>query len=398
MADRYTASVLFHREVSRAVEKAVALEKIKVYAVCCGSGGGLQRYLSSVPGSGGFLVGCSFPYATSETDRFLGFKPPDGYVSRSTAIHLAMQSYIKAAEHLISQKRSGKETEKSPVGIGVTAAVATSRPLRGGYRAHLSVVTKNNVQACEYVLEDGVGLAAREMHSATCDIMALDSILATLGMQQFGTPLALANVPQQEQRDLLFSRPLFTSWGGREEFTAKGGENIVFLSGSFNPLHDGHRNMAAAVEKATGRKVIYNTTADSVHKNWLTVTEMLTRAAQVRVDHWNGHPYPILFTQNDPLFVDKIRLFPGANFAVGADTVARMLEPVWYPDGELGVQRMLDELRDGGAHFFVFGRQIGDRFMTMMDIRMHHSLLSMFTPIDGRWDISSTEIRNGERR
>ena len=94
-----------------------------------------------------------------------------------------------------------------------------------------------------------------------------------------------------------------------------------------------------------------------------------------------------------PLFVEKARLFPGSTFIIGADTAARLLDPRFYPDAD-GVSGALDELAGLGARFVVAGRsRSGGDFVTLGDLTIPAAHKEMFTGIDFRLDVSSTELR-----
>jgi hypothetical protein len=203
-------------------------------------------------------------------------------------------------------------------------------------------------------------------------------------------------VPEEELRERFFRHPLFAPYDRRETFLAMPASQAVLLCGTFNPLHDGHRGMASTIEFQTGKTVVYSTTADSLHKPPLKVTELLDRAARAKIDHWEGRRHPILFTRNDPLFIDKARLYPGISFAIGLDTMERMLDAKWYGNGIDGLCATLAEIKRLGCRFYVFGRLIGESYRGVNDISLPGFLSDyndMFQGLPGRWDISSTQLR-----
>src|SRR5690349_12615010 len=102
----------------------------RVFLACTGAGAGLQQRLWAPPGASEWLVGGLFPYATDETDLFLGFRP-DSYCSERTALELAMSAFMRAAAPAIG----------SPVGIGITASVASLRAHKGDHRIFAAAIT-----------------------------------------------------------------------------------------------------------------------------------------------------------------------------------------------------------------------------------------------------------------
>lgn len=67
--------------------------------------------------------------------------------------------------------------------------------------------------------------------------------------------------------------------------------------------------------------------------------------------------------------------------------MARMLDPRWGPSRD----EVLTELRNHRATFLVMGREVDGRWMTCRD-PFPFGLL--FRPLEGRFDISSTELRH----
>jgi ACT domain-containing protein len=105
----------------------------------------------------------------------------------------------------------------------------------------------------------------------------------------------------------------------------------------------------------------------------------------------------VLFTEGDPLYLDKARKFPGRMLVVGADALIRMLDPEWGVE----IEPMLEEFSKLQTDFFVFGRLVNGEFIRAVDaIReiKHLEHRRMFVPMDERWDISSTEIRAKETK
>ncbi|MDP6666746.1 MAG: hypothetical protein QF357_05035, partial [Dehalococcoidia bacterium] len=58
-------------------------------------------------------------------------------------------------------------------------------------------------------------------------------------------------------------------------------EKPLVLAGSFNPLHDGHREMLAAASKLTGKTGYLEISVQNVDKPMLPRKELDRRAAQV---------------------------------------------------------------------------------------------------------------------
>lgn len=345
---------------------------VRVFVACTGAGAGIQNALWQVPGASAYLVGGVFPYSTHETDRFLGFKP-DSYCSRTTAIELAMAAYMRACESSSAGDR--------PVGLGVTAVVSSNREHKGDHRVFAAVVTDAGAWELGSVIPKRAHHEARRADDVdvVCHAEAVLSDALGLGLGFSDHPSTA--VPEEELRKIFFTWPLFLPSGKRRSLGNITPTQTVFLPGTFDPVHMGHRGMAKAAARLT-RRVIFSVTATPPHKEALSVPLMLRRAAQFKVacDH------EILFTEGEPLYIDKARHFPGAYFAIGVDAALRMFDPKWGHE----IEPLLAEFRELGTRFLVFGRDgvpassVGDH--------------GVFLPMGGAWDVSSTALREAAAR
>jgi len=393
---------------------------IRLFAAVTGGGTGLQDVLWSQPGISSCFAGAICTYAADASDDFLGYRP-ESYCSADMATDLAMSAYVRARESLLAEPDGSPE--RLPVGLGLTASVASAEEHRGDHRAFATVVTSMGAQSWLLILPKGAGVAARAADGEICDRLAMNAILETLGIPQIpfrpdhASPDAFSGsivhrrgeptftlrpnteIHPDQMRALFFKRPVFSRSGLRRRTEDLDVANLAFLPASLNPPHEGHRRMAEVVEQERRKRVVYTVTADSRHKPTLTVPEMLDRVAAVRRQRWEARgARTVVFTQGDPLFLDKARRWPSAEFVVGADTVLRMLDPHWGIEPEA----LLHELQGLGARFLVFGREVsmGDMPpvfvpapMVLRDLPFDaRRFAEMFVPMPGRWDVSSTAI------
>jgi hypothetical protein len=159
------------------------------------------------------------------------------------------------------------------------------------------------------------------------------------------------------------------------------------LSGSFNPLHDGHRALRDAAESFLGGAVCYELPIANADKPPLALSVIDER-------RWQFDPHPLALTKA-ATFVEKSRLFPETVFVVGVDTAERILQPRFYGD-ERRMADSLAEIRDAGCRFLVAGRFSGDRFLTLCDLKLPPRTESLFEELPStlfRCDLSSTDLR-----
>jgi hypothetical protein len=165
----------------------------------------------------------------------------------------------------------------------------------------------------------------------------------------------------------------------------------VLLSGSFNPLHEGHWRMAAVARELTGAPVEFELSVANVDKPPLPGEEVRHRLRQF------GQLASVWLTRA-PRFVEKAPLFPGAIFVVGADTAVRILDARYYDGGETGMRQALQRIAGHGCRFLVAGRiDSAGQYVQCAQLPIPAEYAGLFTQIpEGRFrcDLSSTVLRS----
>jgi hypothetical protein len=165
---------------------------------------------------------------------------------------------------------------------------------------------------------------------------------------------------------------------------------LAFLGGSFNPLHRGHRRLAAVAECMLGLPVCFELSIANVDKPELPEDELHRRLRQ-----FIGVA-PVYVTRA-PTFEMKARLFPGSVMVIGCDTAARIVDPRYYGGDPSRRDNALSVIREHGCRFLAAGRcDSSGRFLELDEIEIPESIRELFTPIPQsafREDVSSTELR-----
>ncbi|MDQ8199898.1 hypothetical protein QEH56_17175 [Pelagicoccus enzymogenes] len=337
-----------------------------------GAGAELISELWKQPGSSAYLAGAHLLQAKTELADYIGFQPTDGFCSKETALDMAMAAYLRAVK-----TNEREQAGKHPIGIAVTAAVASTRLPRGEQRAHIAIVHEKGVTQRFETWSKETGLHPRlqqDQRITDATLQALKEVLA-------GTDLPIC----LDAFDRLRAHPIFLPNGQRKAGLPRKG---AFFPANFNPIHEGHRLACLQAEARIGAKVHFMIEACPPNKPAIPVPELLRRVALLQLEN-DKHARAVMITIGQPNYIDKARAHPGSRFIAGADAVERLLLPIWGYD----VNYMLEEMDALDTKFYVLGRRAEGRFVTVEDLNVPTAFRHLFEHLDGFHDASSTQIR-----
>ena len=116
---------------------------------------------------------------------------------------------------------------------------------------------------------------------------------------------------------------------------------------------------------------------------------------QERLAQFVEKSLPLWFTRA-PTFEEKSRLFPGATFVVGADTLVRIGQAKYYGNDPAAAEAAFANIAKRGCRFLVFGRVVDGKFQALSDLALPDSLRKLCDEVPAdefREDISSTELQ-----
>jgi hypothetical protein len=353
--------------------------------VTAGAGSQALADLLAVGGASRTLIEGLIPYSTAAFDNFLA-RTPDQYTAPATARLLAGRA--------LTRGRWLEGTERPLVGVGCTASVASDRPKRGEHRAYVAVWQPERLIA--YDLHLAKGARDRTGEEMLVSHLILNSLAAASRLEEL-LDLELVSGDRLQTNQVEFA-PLAEQLqrGEIDHFglTADGlvaqARPPILLSGSFNPLHEGHLGMAEAASHLLGQPVAFELSAVNVDKPPLPAPTVLARIAQFAGRF-------SVFVSTAPTYVQKARLYPGVTFVVGYDTAVRIFDPRYYGDDAAAMQAALDELRAHGCCFLVAGRTDAQGiFRSLAEIPIPTAYRDLFQAIPSdlfRSDLSSSQLR-----
>lgn len=160
------------------------------------------------------------------------------------------------------------------------------------------------------------------------------------------------------------------------------------LSGSFAPLHEGHRTLRIVAEQILASPVFFELSISNAEKPSLRSDAVIRRCLQFE-------DAPVVFT-HEARFDRKSLLFPKMVFVAGIDTAIRICNSYFYGSNPANRDDALELLEKQGCRFLIAGRKIHDRFVTVANLKVESRFRSLFEEIPEekyRVDLSSTELR-----
>jgi hypothetical protein len=349
-----------------------------------GAGSQALWWFHSVAGSSRTIVEAIDCYSPASMQQQIGYMPAR-FVSQQTAIDMAKSAYIRAIDLGYTTK---------PIGLACTATIATDRVKKGEHGCWIALCDGQFIHSYGLILQKGL----RDRHGEEALISeVIVRVLARHVDVSTHIDITLGVHEQLDHHHAIYDDAIGQLLIGQyaiveytqSAYQARSISNATILSGSFNPLHDGHRALLHTAMSVTGKPGYFELSVINVDKPTIPYNVVRQRAVQFST--------PSLILTRAPRFIDKAQLMPGSTFVLGYDTAVRLLDRKYYVNGN--IDDMFDQIAHTGCSFLVAGRRMEGEPFQLFDVQSvpaHWRFL--FETLDEstfRYDISSSQIRQG---
>jgi len=354
------------------------------------TGGGTDIYPMLLRRGGGSatLLDGQIPYKETRTDELLGGKP-EKYVSEQTTRQLAMAAYIQAikGEPKFDDGRYFKSAPPPFFGVACSVSLQKTPEERAGriHYIYAALQTGNKTVSLSLVLDptNPIRCSAltaetiRENEEYATSLLMLNLVAEACGLKERvetgleaytirtestlhkATSLLPGLIDGSVQRigivvvnGVLVDSVNGRDWCGWRDAVHSG----LILPGSFNPVHDGHYEMAdyASTLHWSG-KTEFELSIRNVDKPLLDFITI-----ENRIKAFRGKQ--VVWLTNAPTFLEKANLFYGATFVVGYDTAKRIVDEKYGP-----IDPVMETFNERRTQFIIFGREKDGVFQSGLD-------------------------------
>lgn len=359
----------------------------KAVLIITGGGTDVLPMLLRRGGGSATLLSARVPYANSETVELLGGEP-EKFVSEATTRQLAMAAY---------QKALALSTDNAPViGVACSSALQKTPNEREGriHYIYAALQTGSKTVSLSVTIDPKRytpwnAIQTREWEEGINADLLLNLVAEGCGVEgRLALPVEVvcreSSIYSAYFPDLLEGKALsYTPNMGIFLPLGRGDMPRYLLSGSFNPAHEGHAEMAEYVERYGVGRCDYELSIRNAAKpimDFITLEERLKTVGDHRV-----------WLTNAPTFAEKAKIFPNVTFLIGYDTAIRIVDCKYG-----NVDDVFTTFEDCGTRFVVFGREVNGVYHAGLDglpERFIELCTEVIQPLHFR-NVSSSDIRN----
>ena len=314
--------------------------------------GRMAATLSEVPGVSSHLVGSLVTYQNRSKAHWLGLDlaalDRSGAVSPEVALQMA--------------ERGLRQTPHASLALSITGHLGPNAPADLDGVAYATIAHRYEMRPPTTFKLDLKGKAdSRIDRQLRATHLALGHLQKYLSRRLRVAKELASELSLDHWQQLLASQLDAVGLGGPSMAEETITSRLIF-PGSFNPLHQGHRQMIEAATTMTGQPVELLMSIDNVDKPSLTRSEVLRRVLQFAASHTTWVVKPARFWE-------WATIFPGATFVVGLDTLERIVSHR-YASSRRDHEAHLQTIVEQGCQLLVFGRLHQGEFRSATQIKI----------------------------
>ncbi len=344
--------------------QAIHNSPTKASLIITGGGTGVLPILLANGNGSKTIIGAEVPYSNAHLKDIIGHF--DKAVSKETSMAMAKKAYDNAI-------RYGADVLDA-VGIGLTASLAKVPTEREG-RIHEVYITAKSAfkETTIHVIFNADGNPSyRPLEEMYCSDLVLHLLSRYSGVEEYIILPSDTLTITEEVTNRSYIQAFPTTDGFVPLVDVKFKTNLIF-PGSFNPVHEGHKEMANIASEIYKETPMLEISIENVDKGRMTKEQISERLSKIHASKYLN----VVALTEAPTFVDKARLFPGATFIIGYDTAVRIIDPKYAGP----VEDVLKCFEENNTHFIMFPRIVGGKLQSDLSV-FPERFLKMVTVYD----------------
>ncbi|CAD8183367.1 unnamed protein product [Paramecium octaurelia] len=376
-----------------------------------GAGAQALSHFTLHPGSSKYALEASSFYAKGSLELLLN-RNIEKFVTEQVAEDMALKALIRS--HEILRQENITDKFNTTLGIGITAAIRSVNERQG--RHHAFICLNFGITKYTYYLDLVKGVRTREeedqfisdilfkliiKHSSQHQLQIQEQQEEALDkIQLLENASIILQIKESMNLNLIKSLQNQTGLLNSILITANQYQlnpivqDAIILSGSFNPIHTGHIELAKMAQQLMGLPNVYfELSIKNADKQDITIQDVEKRIELMKKQNLN------IILSNKAFFKDKNLFLKNGAFAIGVDTYKRVVDVKYYNNSIQDRDLSLLLFLQNNNKIIVAPRynETTQKLETLNDYEVPKILQKNVIELKQfRNDISSTKIRQSE--